>query len=137
MKHATRLLCCVALCGVVSNVALAERRERPVRVPSTGVLPVVHGVASLTVSGETQAGEQYWQQYQYQDGDQPPAIYNSFGQLPNGSYRYEFVSIPNVAVAADSAAPESDIFVAAGGEERPARIESGSFTMSSGSMIFH
>ena len=60
MKHTTRLICCVALCSVVSSVALAERRERPERVPSTGVLPVVQGVGSLTVSGEG-----YWHQYRY------------------------------------------------------------------------
>ena len=133
MKHTTRLICCVALCSVVSSVALAERRERPERVPSTGILPVVQGVGSLTVSGED-----YWHQYRYQDGEQPRlSSYDSAGQLlPDGTYQYEYVALPNVAVAAD-AAPETAVFVAAGGEERPAQIESGSFTISAGVMVFN
>lgn len=133
MKHMTRLVCCLALCSVVSNVALAERRERPARVPSTGILPVVQGVGSLTVSGEG-----YWHQYRYENGEQPRlSAYDSSGLLlPDGSYRYEFVAIQEAPVAAD-AAPESAVFVAAGGEKQPARIESGSFTMNSGVMVFN
>ena len=133
MKHATRLICCVALCSVVSNVALAERRERPERVPSTGVLPMVQGAASLTVSGEG-----YWQQYRYEDGEQPPSLttlYSGSGLL-DGHYRYEFVAIQGVPVAAD-APPESAVFVAAGDAKQPPQIVSGTFTMNSGAVIFN
>lgn len=133
MKHATRLICCVALCSVVSNVALAERRERPERVPSTGVLPMVQGAASLTVSGEG-----YWHQYRYEDGEQPPSLSTLYGagQLPNGNYRYEFVAVQSVPVAAD-APPESAVFVAAGDAAQPPQIVSGTFTMDSGVMTFN
>jgi hypothetical protein len=130
MKHSTKLVCSIVLCGVVSSVALAERRERPERLPSTGILPVVQGVATLTLSGEG-----YWQQHRYQDGQQP-SLDDFGGNLPYGIYHYEYVALPEVAVAAD-AAPETTVFVAAGGEERPARIESGSFTMSSAGKIFN
>ena len=134
MKHMTRLVCCLALCSVVSSVALAERRERPERVPSTGIMSPVYGAAvSLTVSGEG-----YWKQYLYEEGEQPPSVGSLYGSgtLPNGHYRYEFVAVQNVPVAAD-AGPESAVFVAAGGAKQPARIESGSFTMNSGVMVFN
>jgi hypothetical protein len=102
-------------------------------MPSTGVLPVVQGAASLTVSGEG-----YWQQYHYEDGEQPPSLSTLYGsgQLPDGHYRYEFVAVQDVPVAAD-APPESAVFVAAGGAKQPPRIESGSFTINSRVMTFN
>lgn len=133
MKLTTKLLCSAVVCGLVSNVAMAERRERPERVPSTGILPVVQGVGSLTV-----AGGDYWHQAQYEGGERPQlSAYDESGQpLPDGSYRYEFVSLPTVSDP-NPALPESTAFTAAGGEERPALIESGSFTIDSGVMIFN
>ena len=133
MKHATRLICCVALCSVVSSVALAERRERPERVPSTGVFSnVVQGAVSLTVSGEG-----YWEKYDYENG-RPESVMDVAVRegWPNGHYRYEFVAVQDVPVAAD-AGPESAVFVEAGGRKQPAQIESGSFTMNNGTPIFN
>ena len=134
MKHATRLICCVALCSVVSSVALAERRERPERVPSTGIMSPVYGAAvSLTVSGEG-----YWKKYDYENGQQPQSV-RDFARsegLRDGHYRYEFVAVQDVPVAAD-APPESAVFVAAGGAKQPAHVESGSFTINSGVMTFN
>mgnify|MGYP003572021549 FL=1 len=134
MKHATRLICCVALCSVVSSVALAERRERPERVPSTGIMSPVYGAAvSLTVSGEG-----YWKQYLYEEGEQPPSVGSLYGSgtLPDGHYRYEFVAVQDVPVAAD-AGPESAVFVAAGDAKQPPQIVSGTFTMDSGAVTFN
>jgi hypothetical protein len=95
--------------------------------------PVYGAAVSLTVSGEG-----YWKKYDYENGQQPQSVSDvarSEG-LRDGHYRYEFVAVQDVPVAAD-AAPESTVFVAAGGEKQPARIESGSFTMNSGIPTFN
>jgi hypothetical protein len=102
-------------------------------VPSTGVFSnVVQGAVSLTVSGEG-----YWEKYDYENG-RPESVMDVAVRegWPNGHYRYEFVAVQDVPVAAD-APPESAVFVEAGGRKQPAQIESGSFTMNNGTPIFN
>jgi hypothetical protein len=95
--------------------------------------PVYGAAVSLTVSGEG-----YWKKYDYENGQQPQSVSDvarSEG-LRDGHYRYEFVAVQDVPVAAD-APPESAVFVEAGGAKQPAHIESGSFTINSGVMTFN
>jgi hypothetical protein len=95
--------------------------------------PVYGAAVSLTVSGEG-----YWKQYLYEEGEQPPSVGSLYGSgtLPDGHYRYEFVAVQDVPVAAD-AGPESAVFVEAGGAKLPAHVESGSFTIISGVITFN
>ena len=133
MKYTTKLFYSFALCGLFSYTALADPREMPVRVPSTGILPVVQGVGSLTV-----AGGDFWHKYRYADGEQPLlSAYDNSGQpLPDGFYRYEFVSIPKVSDS-DVSAPQNSAFGATKGQRQSAQIDTGNFTVNSGVIVFN
>jgi hypothetical protein len=127
-----RVFCGAALCGLLSQVVLANpHTEMPARQPSTGTLPVVHGVGSLTISGDA-----YWHEDTYADGEQPSlSPYDEAGQLlPDGRYRFEFRSTPQASELKSGSAGVPGLDLSSG--EQHGQTVRGQFEMRGGQMIF-
>ncbi len=91
MQSTKKLLCSVALFGVISNSLLAaDQQTLPGIEPFDGVFPIVEGTGTLTV-----AGKDVWVRTTYQDGERPYlSPYDDSGQvLPDGQYRFEYKSL--------------------------------------------
>lgn len=131
MNCFVRLSLVVLISGSSVQQSFAEQPEHPVRSPSTGVLPIVDGVASLTI-----AGTNYWEKYRYEDGEQPQlSAHNSSGDiLADGYYHYEFVSIPTMDSAENTARPIS-YFGTDGQRRRPTKVIRGRFVIESGVLV--
>ena len=92
MNPTVKLLGAVVFCGLLAQSVLSDpQMNSKSRQLSTGILPAVEGVGSLTISG----GE-YWHKETYEDGEQASVgAYDDAGNiLPDGFYRYEFRSSP-------------------------------------------
>lgn len=128
-----RTIIALALSSCFSVSVSADPQEGiPDRKRSTGVLPVVEGAGSLTVSG----GE-YWHKEIYEDGEQPSIVaYDDSGQmLPDGHYRYEFKSSPNTP-ASDAVSPGNSAFGLSKAKGQRGEIARGQFEISGGEIIF-
>ena len=133
MDYTAKFFCSIALCGLLSTAVLADTQANlQVRQPSTGVLPVVVGVGSLTVSGGG-----YWHKTIYEEGEQPSLdAYDNAGQLlPDGSYRYEFRSSPQSSES-EALASGNSAFGLAKGKKHAGELVQGQFEISEGSIIF-
>jgi hypothetical protein len=109
--------------------------SKPPADASGGVLPVVQGQGSLTVSGDG-----YWHRQTYQAGEQPVlSPYSSDGQLlPDGQYRYELRMVPENS---KSVARQQDVLrgkssTAGFNRQPPVSTVDGQFEIQGGQVVF-
>jgi hypothetical protein len=128
MKTSNKLACIAALTALISISGLAGALELPEKQPSTGVLPIVEGVGSLTVSGGG-----YWHKDIYEDGEQPHlSAYDTSGRvLSDGFYRYEFRSSPQEAAETGESA-----FSLSNSKQQQGETVRGQFEIVGGQMVF-
>ena len=134
MNSTVKLLSAVAFCGLLAQPVLSDpQRNVHSRQPSTGVLPAVDGVGSLTISGGG-----YWHKETYEDGEQPSVdAYDEVGNiLPDGLYRYEFRSSPQLSES-EASAQGNSAFGLAKGRAQAGELVRGQFEISGGAIIFH
>ena len=125
MNSTVKLLSAVAFCGLLAQPVLSDpQRNVHSRQPSTGVLPAVDGAGSLTISGGG-----YWHKETYDDGEQPSVgAYDNAGNiLPDGFYRYEFRSSPQLSESKPGLGK---------GRTQAGELVRGQFEISGGAIIF-
>lgn len=125
MNTTIKLLGAVAICGFLSHPVLSDPQTNVhSRRPSTGVLPAVEGVGSLTISGGG-----YWHKKTYDGGEQPSVgAYDNAGNiLPDGFYRYEFRSSPQLSESKPGLGT---------GRAQSGELVRGQFEISGGAIIF-